>query len=353
MDRPINEQETYTHADTNQELSTNRAQPFVLANRDEIHEEKIERASKTFWQDAWLQLKANKAAILGLIGLILLVLMALIGPMISGHTYREQNIDHTNLPPKIEALKNVSFLPFTGKDKDGFDPYANGNIKESYWFGTDDLGRDLFTRVWKGTQTSILIGVIAALLDVIIGITYGAISGFYGGWVDTLMQRIIEVIASIPNLIIMILFVIIFDASILTIILAMSLTGWIGMSRIVRGQFLKLKNQEYVMASKTLGASNSSLIFKHILPNTIGPIIVTAMFSVPSAIFFEAFLSFIGLGAPAPAASLGTLVNDGRKMLLINPYQMFIPATILSLLILCFYLFGDGVRDAFDPKMRK
>ncbi|GGA98897.1 hypothetical protein GCM10007190_03620 [Macrococcus hajekii] len=167
------------------------------------------------------------------------------------------------------------------------------------------------------------------------------------------MQRIIEVIASIPNLIIMILFVVFFGPSITTIILAMSLTGWIGMSRIVRGQFLKLKSQEYVMASKTLGATNWSLIFKHILPNTLGPIIVTAMFSVPSAIFFEAFLSFIGLGAPAPAASLGTLVNDGRKMLMINPYQMFIPSAVLSLLILCFYLFGDGVRDAFDPKMRK
>ncbi|TDL95441.1 ABC transporter permease [Macrococcus brunensis] len=349
----VKERETYTHADVDQNLSTSRAQPFVLANRDEIYEDRIERESRTFWQDAWLQLKSNKAAIAGLIGLILILLMALIGPMISGHTFKAQNVDHANLPPKIEALKDIHFLPFDGRDKDNFDMYEAKNVKESYWFGTDDLGRDIFTRVWEGTKVSILIGVVAAFLDVVIGITYGAISGFFGGTVDNVMQRIIEIIASIPNLIIMILFVIIFDASIMTIILAMSLTGWIGMSRIVRGQFLKLKSQEYVLASRTLGASNSSLIFKHILPNTLGPIIVTAMFSVPGAIFFEAFLSFIGLGIPSPAASLGSLVNDGRKMLLIHPYQMFIPSAVLSLLILCFYLFGDGVRDALDPKMRK
>ncbi|WP_435918947.1 oligopeptide ABC transporter permease [Macrococcus capreoli] len=347
-----NNPEVYNNADLNQQLQTHPG-AFALANRDEIFEEKIERESKTFWQDAWIQLKSNRGAYVGLIGLILILIMSLVGPMISGHTYREQIKGHENLPPRIEMIKNVKFLPFTGADKDGYNRYEQENIKESYWFGTDRLGRDIFTRVWKGTQVSILIGIIAALLDVLIGITYGSISGFFGGWVDTLMQRIIEIIASIPNLIIMILFVIIFDASMLTIVLAMSLTGWIGMSRIVRGQFLKLKNQEFVLASRTLGASNMSLIFKHILPNTLGPIIVTAMFSIPSAIFFEAFLSFIGLGIPAPQASLGSLVNDGRKMIMMNPYQMFIPASILSLLILCFYLFGDGVRDAFDPKMRK
>lgn len=353
MSKYEEERDVYTHSDVNQDISTNRAQPFILANRDELHEEKIERKSKTFWQDAWLQLKANKGAIAGLIGLILIVILAFIGPMISGHTFRAQNIDHSNLPPKIEMLKDVHFLPFDGQDKDGFDLYEAKNVKESYWFGTDELGRDIFTRVWKGTQVSILIGVVAAVLDLIIGITYGAISGFFGGAVDTIMQRIIEVIASIPNLIIMILFVVLFDASLWTIILAMVVTGWIGMSRIVRGQFLKLKEQEFVLASRTLGTSNTSLIFKHILPNTLGPIIVTAMFTIPSAIFFEAFLSFIGLGIPAPLASLGSLINDGRKMLLIHPYQMFIPSFVLSFLILSFYMFGDGVRDAFDPKMRK
>ena len=165
------------------------------------------------------------------------------------------------------------------------------------------------------------------------------------------MQRIIEIVASIPTLIVVILFVLIFEPSIWTIILAMAITGWIGMSRVVRGEFLKLKGQEFVLASKTLGASKLKLIFKHILPNTLGVIVVTSMFTVPNAIFFEAFLSFIGV--PAPRTSLGSLVNDGRAMLLIHPHELFIPAIILSLLILFFYLFSDGLRDAFDPKMRK
>ena len=167
------------------------------------------------------------------------------------------------------------------------------------------------------------------------------------------MQRIIEILASIPYLIIVILFVLIFETSIWTIILAMTVTGWLGMSRVVRGEFIKLRNQEYVLASKALGASNLRIIFKHILPNTLGAVIVTSMFTIPNAIFFEAFLSFIGIGVPAPKTSLGSLVNDGRAMLLIHPHELFIPATILSLLILFFYLFSDGLRDAFDPKMRK
>lgn len=344
--------EDLNHADIDQSLATN-ANRFEFIDVDRHTDEAIVRESKTFWQDAWLQLKSNKGAVVGLTGLILILIIAFIGPMISGHTYRDQNVNHINLPPKVQGLEHISFLPFDGVSSTDKDVYKEKNVKEYYWFGTDQLGRDIFTRVWEGTKVSILIGVMAAIFDVVIGITYGSISGFFGGRVDTIMQRILEVIASIPNLIIMILFVVIFDASVLTIILAMSITGWLNMSRIVRGQFLKLKSQEFILASRTLGASNFSLIFKHILPNTLGPIIVTAMFSIPSAIFFEAFLSFIGLGIPAPLASLGSLVNDGRKLLLIHPYQMFIPSAVLSLLILCFYLFGDGVRDAFDPKMRK
>ncbi|PCT34873.1 ABC transporter permease, partial [Enterococcus faecium] len=212
---------------------------------------------------------------------------------------------------------------------------------------------DLWSRTWQGAQVSLFIGVVAALLDIFIRVNYGAISGFFGGRIDNGMQRIIEIVASIPTLIVVILFVLIFEPSIWTIILAMAITGWIGMSRVVRGEFLKLKGQEFVLASKTLGASKLKLIFKHILPNTLGVIVVTSMFTVPNAIFFEAFLSFIGIGVPAPRTSLGSLVNDGRAMLLIHPHELFIPAIILSLLILFFYLFSDGLRDAFDPKMRK
>lgn len=321
--------------------------------KDKINQEFLNVKNKSFWQDGWSQLRKNKLAVIGMIGLIMIILFALFAPAVSQHNSTEQNVTDRNLPSKIPLLEKVDYLPFNGKDVNGKDTYKEVGSKDYYLFGTDQLGRDLWSRTWEGARISLFIGVVAAILDIFIGVLFGAISGFYGGKFDTIMQRIIEIIASIPNLIIVILFVLIFEPSIWTIILAMSVTGWISMSRVVRGEFLKTKNLEFVQASKTLGTSNLRLIFKYILPNTLGAIIVTSMFTVPSAIFFEAFLSFIGIGVPAPQTSLGSLVNDGKSMLLIYPHELFIPATILSLLILFFYLFSDGLRDAFDPKMRK
>ncbi|AYU55104.1 oligopeptide ABC transporter permease [Staphylococcus debuckii] len=312
--------------------------------------EKNEREYHSTVKHIWLQIRKNKAAFYGMIGLLVIVLFALFGPLVSPYTYDEQDTNSTNLPPKIQVLDKVPFLPFDGKDANGTDLYAEQHVEKYHWFGTDNLGRDLWTRTWKGAQISIFIGLVAALMDILIGVTYGAISGYIGGKTDLFLQRIIEILSSIPNLIVLILFVLLFEPSIWTIILAMSVTGWIGMSRIARGQFMKLKNEEFVLAARSLGVSNLKIIFKHILPNATGAIIVTSMFTVPSAIFFEAFLSFIGLGIPAPQASLGSLVNGGRKFLLTFPYQLFIPAIVLSILILCFYLFSDGIRDAFDPK---
>ncbi|MGW8028927.1 oligopeptide ABC transporter permease [Staphylococcus xylosus] len=329
------------------------ASDFIRSSNDIEKEPEMQRESKNFWQDAWTQLKRNKLAVVGMIGLIFIVLLALIGPLLSSHDYAEQDVERRNLPAKIPVLDQISFLPFDGEGAQGVDAYKEAGVKENFWFGTDQLGRDLWSRTWQGAQVSLFIGVVAALLDIFIGVIYGAISGFFGGRIDNVMQRIIEVVASIPTLIVVILFVLIFEPSIWTIILAMAITGWIGMSRVVRGEFLKLKNQEFVLASKTLGASKFKLIFKHILPNTLGVIVVTSMFTVPNAIFFEAFLSFIGIGVPAPRTSLGSLVNEGRAMLLIHPHELFIPALVLSLLILFFYLFSDGLRDAFDPKMRR
>ncbi|SUM75642.1 oligopeptide ABC transporter permease [Staphylococcus saprophyticus] len=329
------------------------ASDFIRSKNDLEKEPEIQRESKNFWQDAWAQLKRNKLAVIGMIGLIIIILLALIGPLLSSHDYAEQDVERRNLPAKIPVLDQIPFLPFDGEGAQGVDAYKEAGVKENFWFGTDQLGRDLWSRTWQGAQVSLFIGVVAALLDIFIGVVYGAISGFFGGRIDNVMQRIIEVVASIPTLIVVILFVLIFEPSIWTIILAMAITGWIGMSRVVRGEFLKLKNQEFVLASKTLGASKIKLIFKHILPNTLGVIVVTSMFTVPNAIFFEAFLSFIGIGVPAPRTSLGSLVNEGRAMLLIHPHELFIPALVLSLLILFFYLFSDGLRDAFDPKMRR
>jgi oligopeptide transport system permease protein len=326
---------------------------FVPAERREEQIEKMERPSLNFWQNAWIRLKENKGAVVGLILIIIIAVMSIIGPSMSGHTYKEQNVAHAKLPPKIPVLEKISWLPFDGKDQDGFDMYKAKSVKEYYWFGTDELGRDLWTRTWYGTRISIYIGILAAAIDLLIGILYGGISGFYGGKVDDMMQRISEVLMGIPQLIIVILFILVFQPGIMSITLAMVITGWVNMARIVRGQILKLKNQEFVLASRTLGASNARLIRKHLIPNVVGQIIITTMFTVPNAIFTEAFLSFIGLGIRPPEASLGSLVNDGFKSLQTNPYMLIIPSVIISLLILSFNLLADGLRDALDPKMRK
>ncbi|MEK4949621.1 oligopeptide ABC transporter permease [Bacillus sp. FSL W8-1127] len=326
---------------------------FVPVERKEEQLETIERPSLNNWQDAWIRLKGNKGAVVGLILIILISVMAIIGPSLSGHTYKEQNVAHTKLPPKIPGLEKISWLPFNGKDQDGFDMYKAKNVKEYYWFGTDELGRDLWTRTWYGTRISIYIGILAAAIDLLIGVLYGGISGFYGGKVDDIMQRISEVLMGIPQLIIVILFILVIQPGIMSITLAMVITGWVNMARIVRGQILKLKNQEFVLASRTLGASNKRLIAKHLIPNIVGQIVITTMFTVPNAIFTEAFLSFIGLGIRPPEASLGSLVNDGFKSLQTNPYMLIIPSVIISLLILSFNLLADGLRDALDPKMRK
>jgi oligopeptide transport system permease protein len=335
---------------TNKELSKDL---FELANNSAGQSEVIARPSLTYWQDVRRRLFKNKGATVGLIIIIILALLAIFGPMMSKYSYKDQDLSRAKLPPKIPVLENVSFLPFDGVDSRGKDVYADREITEYFWFGTDDLGRDLWTRTWEGTRVSLAIALLAATVDMLIGITYGGISGFYGGRTDTIMQRIAEILAGIPFLIVVILFILVFEPGILTIALAMVVTGWISMSRIVRGQVLKLKSQEYVLASRTLGASNTRLIGKHLLPNILGPIIITTMFTIPGAIFTEAFLSYIGLGLKAPLASLGTLVNDGQKTLQAYPHMLFIPATVISLLILSFNLLADGLRDALDPKMRK
>jgi len=326
---------------------------FEIQGSRTAETEQMGRPSLSFWHDAWLRLRSNKGAIFGLVLIAIIMLMAIIGPSMSNYTYKEQNIKHAKLPPKIAALEDIHWLPFDGRDKDGFDVYESKEVDQYYWFGTDDLGRDLWTRAWYGTRISIFIGVMAALIDLLIGIAYGGISGYYGGRIDNVMQRIIEILVGIPQLIVVILFILVFEQGIFSIIMAMVITGWVSMARIVRGQFLKLKNQEYVLASRTLGASGGRLIWKHLMPNVIGPIIVTTMFTIPSAIFTEAFLSFIGLGIAPPEASLGSLVNDGFKSMQMYPHMLIIPSVIISLLILSFNLLADGLRDALDPQMKK
>lgn len=323
----------------------------ITINRDEA--ENIGKPSMNFWQDAWFRIRKNKAAIVSIFILVFIVVMAFVGPYMVDHDPDDVNVTHANLPPKVPGLEKLGI--FDGEGKLGsktVNLYEVKKIDEYYWFGTDSLGRDLFSRLWKGTQISLFIAFVAAVIDMFIGVIYGGVSAYYGGRVDDIMQRIVEVLIGIPSLIIVILMIMILDAGILSIIIAIALTGWIGMSRIVRGQVLQYKNQEFVLAARTLGASNGRIISKHLLPNIMSIIIINMMFTIPTAIFFEAFLSFIGMGLQAPAASLGTLINDGYKFIEYQPHMLFFPAFILSVLMIAFNLIGDGLRDALDPKMK-
>ncbi|MEK3805655.1 oligopeptide ABC transporter permease [Metabacillus sp. SLBN-84] len=329
---------------------------FQPAKIDSSKSEEINKPSLNYWQDAWLRVRKNKAAVASLVVIVLLTLLAFIGPAVSGYDSARQKATHSNLPPRIQGLENVSWLPFDGtrtlNNGEEVNVYEQKQIKEYYWLGTDNLGRDQFTRIWKGTQISLYIAFLAAFIDMVIGVAYGAISGYFGGRIDNVMQRIIEVLMGIPNLVVVILMILILKPGIISITVALTITGWVGMARVVRAQVLKLKNQEFVLASRTLGASHSKIIFKHLIPNLVGVIIINTMFTIPNAIFFEAFLSFIGLGLQDPIASLGTLIDEGFKSMRAFPYQMIYPAIVISVIMVAFNMIADGLRDALDPKMR-
>ena len=318
--------------------------------------ERIATPSLSFLQDSWRRLKKNKAAVISMAVLVVVVIISIGSIWISPHDPTKQNISYINLPPKIPGLDGIDGLNGTavvgGKV---VDKYAQAKVPDDmkFYLGTDGLGRDVLSRLLMGTRVSLLIAFIAAVLDITIGVTYGLISGLLGGRVDTIMQRILEILSGIPNLVVMILMLTVFDPGILSIVLAMVVTNWISMARIVRAQTLKLKDQEFVLAAQTLGESRLKIAVKHILPNISSVIIVQMMFSIPSAIFFEAFLSFIGLGLRPPTASLGTLLNEGYKTFRFLPYLMWIPAATLSVIMICFNLLADGLRDALDPKMKE
>ena len=329
---------------------------FEPAIIDSSKSEGTLKPSLNYWQDVWQRVRKNKGAIVSLVVVTFLVLLAFIGPFMSHYEYSRQKTPHANLPPRIGAVEGISWLPFDGtrtlKDGTVVNPYQQKNIKDHYWFGTDNLGRDQFSRIWKGTQISLYIAFLAALIDLVVGVAFGSISGFFGGRIDTFMQRIIEILSGIPNLVVVILMIIVLKPGIISITAALSITGWVSMARVVRAQVLKLKNQEFVLAARTLGASNSIIIFKHLLPNLAGVIIINTMFTIPNAIFFEAFLSFIGLGLQDPLASLGTLIYDGFRSMHAFPHQMLIPGIVISMMMIAFNMMADGLRDALDPKMR-
>lgn len=286
--------------------------------------EKISRPSISFWSDVWMRFKRNKLAMSGIILLVLLAIMALFGPYMTPYDYSTTNLINANQPPSA-----------------------------NHWFGTDDLGRDVFTRVWIGARISLFIGLAAATIDLILGVIWGGISGYFGGRTDEYMMRIADMLWAVPYLLLVILLMVVFKPGLGTMIAAMTITGWINMARIVRGQVLQLKNQEYVLAAQTLGASTSRIMSKHLIPNTMGPILITMTLTVPSAIFTEAFLSYLGLGVPAPLASWGTMASEGVPALEYYPWRLVFPATFICLTIFAFNVIGDGLRDALDPRLRK
>jgi len=278
----------------------------------------------SYSKDAWHRLISNGPARFALWTLAILFAMAIFGPLISPYSYSQINLPLKNTPPSAQ-----------------------------FWFGSDELGRDLFTRIWWGARISLFIGITAASLDATIGILWGSISAYAGGKTDELMMRICDVLYAIPYLLVVILLTVIRGTGICTILIAMTCTGWINMARICRSQILQLKEMEYITSSRAIGASPRRILFFHLIPNAIGPIVATMTLTVPTAIFTEAFLSFLGLGIQAPAASWGVMVNDGLSAMRYYPWRLLIPAAMITLTMLSFNLLGNALRDALDPRLRK
>ena len=284
----------------------------------------IVRKSTTYWQDVWRRLKKHKLAMVGLVIIIILSVLAIFGPMLSPYSYSDQDLANANQPPSAE-----------------------------HWFGTDNLGRDLFTRVLYGARISLAIGLVTSIISFGIGVTYGAISGFFGGKIDALMMRFVDILYGLPFLLYVILLIVIMEPGLGPIFIALGIVFWLNMARIVRGEILSLKEREFVLAAKTIGANSRRIIMRHLVPNAMGPIIITMTLVIPEAIFSEAFLSYIGLGVSAPIASWGVLASDGYAAIRAYPWQLFFPAVFISVTILAFNFLGDGLRDALDPRMRK
>ncbi len=298
---------------------------FQIIGPEDNEAEKIARPRVSYLRDAWRRFRQNKVATLALIILGILAFMVIFGPAISGYSFEEMDTTNRNAPPSRE-----------------------------HWFGTDKLGRDLFARVWQGGRVSMIIGLVGAFVSSFVGCIYGGISGYFGGRVDDIMMRIVEVLISVPYLIVVILLsVVLKSKSLGTLLLAMTITGWCGIARIVRGQVLQVKSQEYVLAAQALGVKPWKIILRHVIPNVLSVVIVAITFDIPGYIFGEAFLSFLGLGIQPPNTSWGALAATAQSMYAFYPYQLFIPALMIALTMLCFTLLGDGLRDALDPRQRK
>ncbi|MHB1618168.1 MAG: ABC transporter permease [Metallibacterium sp.] len=280
---------------------------------------------RSLWQDAWARLRRNRAAMLSLIVLSLITVGCIVLPWVWPYNYATPDWDLLNQAPTLAGM---------------------------HWFGTDGLGRDLFVRVLWGCRISLMVGVVATLVTLLIGVTWGAIAGYVGGWLDGLMMRTVDVLYSVPFIPFVIILIVLFGRNILLMFAAIGAVSWLDIARIVRGQTLSLKQREFIEAARAGGVGNAGIIRRHIVPNLIGIVIVYITLTIPSIILFEAFLSFLGLGVQAPMTSLGGLVSNGAGVLQSYPYQLIIPSIFLAVIVYCFNFIGDGLRDALDPKDR-
>ena len=297
---------------------------FLPLEPDRLALDEIAAPSLSFWQDVRRRFRHNRVAMGALTLLLLLICFAIFAPLLTSHSYFETNLALKNEPPS-----------------------------KHFWFGTDDLGRDMFARTACGARISLFVGISAAAIDVLVGVLWGGIAALAGGRFDNLMMRIADILCAIPYLLVVIMLMVIMGSGLIPILIALTITGWIGMARIVRGQLLQLKEQEYVLAAIALGASGRRILFKHLIPNAMGSIIVTMTITIPIAIFAEAFLSFLGLGVQAPIASWGTMASDGLPAMRYYPWRLFFPAIFISITMMAFNLIGDALHDALDPKLRR
>lgn len=327
---------------------------FERASEEEKAQIVTQRESVSFMRDAMRRLVKNKMAMTCLVILILITLIAIFVPMVYPYNYTQQDVTGKYLQPFEYSKKEQARI-------------ARGEDVFPHIMGTDNLGRDYCIRVIYGTRISLMVGFISALIVVCIGILYGSISGYFGGKVDIVMMRIVDIIYSLPDVLIVILLsvaikdvistsknelVVKLGAGMISIFIVFGLLYWVGMARQVRGQILSIKEQEYVMASRAMGASPAHIIMQHMIPNCVSVIIITAAMQIPSAIFTESFLSFVGMGVSMPMPSLGSLASDARSGLVSYPYMLIFPAATIFLIVLSFNLLGNGLRDAFDPKLR-
>ncbi len=280
---------------------------------------------RSLYVDAWHRLLKNKAAVAGLVVLVLMVVLVLLGPLLSDWDHEIPDWEHYSSPPSVET---------------------------GHWFGTDALGRDLFVRTLIGGQISLLVGIVSTLVSLLIGVSYGAVAGYFGGRVDNVMMRLVDAVYAMPFMFFVILLMVIFGRNIFLIFIAIGAINWLDMARIVRGQTLSLKNKDFVEAARASGAREGQIIRRHIIPNLLGVVIVYVTLTIPQVILVESFLSFLGLGVQEPLTSWGALVNEGAQELETAPWSLLFPATFLAMTLFAFNFLGDGLRDALDPKDR-